>query len=140
MPFSLTNALATFHKPMNHAFKEYFRELLEVYMDDFYVHYFTRKAFINHLIKVFEKCKTYCICLNPERCAFIIRQERIMGHIVSKKGISIYFNRSDLLKPQNVKEVQAFMGHCGYYRTFIYMYTIISKPIYSLIIVFEWTK
>ena len=30
------------------------------------------------------------------------------------------------------------MGHCGYYRRFIYMYAIIAKPLYALLIVFEW--
>ena len=31
------------------------------------------------------------------------------------------------------------MGHCGYYCRFIYMYAIITKPLYALLIVFEWT-
>ena len=31
------------------------------------------------------------------------------------------------------------MGHCGYYRRFIYMYVIINKPLYSLITIFIWT-
>ena len=30
------------------------------------------------------------------------------------------------------------MGHCGYYHRFIYMYAIIAKPLYVLLIVFEW--
>ena len=31
------------------------------------------------------------------------------------------------------------MGHCGYYRRFIYMYAVIAKLIYALITRFEWT-
>ncbi|MCO5548151.1 hypothetical protein L7F22_001609 [Adiantum nelumboides] len=38
-----------------------------------------------------------------------------------------------------VKEVHAFMGYCGYYRRFIYLYAIIAKPLYALITKFEWT-
>ena len=30
------------------------------------------------------------------------------------------------------------MGHCGYYHIFILMYAIIAKPLYALLIVFEW--
>ena len=30
------------------------------------------------------------------------------------------------------------MGHCGYYRRFIYMYAAIAKPLYGLLVVFEW--
>ena len=44
----------------------------------------------------------------------------------------------DLPWPQNVKEVQAFIGHCGYNCKFIYMYGIIDKLMYDLIIVFKW--
>ncbi|MCO5549982.1 hypothetical protein L7F22_003459 [Adiantum nelumboides] len=44
----------------------------------------------------------------------------------------------ELPRPQNMKEVQLFMGHCGYYRRFIYMYAVIAKPIYGLITIFIW--
>ena len=92
---------------------------------------------IIHLIKVFEKCQTFCIYLNPKKCVFMVRQGRILGHIVSKKDISTDLDKIntivDLPRPTNVKEVQAFMGHFGYYRKFIYMYVVIAKPIYGLI-------
>ena len=32
------------------------------------------------------------------------------------------------------------MGHCGYYHRFIYMYTVIARPLYGLLIVFIWTE
>ena len=38
MPFGLTNVLATFQNLMSHAFKEYLRDLLGVYMDDLCIH------------------------------------------------------------------------------------------------------
>ena len=38
MPFGLTNAPTTFQRLMSHAFKEYLREFLEIYMDDLCVH------------------------------------------------------------------------------------------------------
>ena len=65
----------------------------------------------------------------------MVRQGRILGHIVSKNGISTDLDKIniivDLPRPTNVKEVQAFMGHCGYYQRFIYMYAVIAKPIYD---------
>ena len=45
----------------------------------------------------------------------------------------------DLPRPTNVKEVQDFMGNYGYYCRFIYMYDMITKPIYGLITTFDWT-
>ena len=54
IPFGLTNAPARFQRLMVHLFKEYLRDLLDVYMDDLCVHSLTRALHIEHLIKVFE--------------------------------------------------------------------------------------
>ncbi|MCO5565132.1 hypothetical protein L7F22_018803 [Adiantum nelumboides] len=133
MPFDLTNAPATFQRLMSHAFKEYLRQFLEIYMDDLCVHSLIRMDHIEHLTKIFEKCRLYRICLNPEKCVFMVRQCKILGHIVSKNGISTDMEKIfvivELPRPSRVKEVQAFMGHCGYYRRFIYLYAIIAKPL-----------
>ena len=32
------------------------------------------------------------------------------------------------------------MGHCGYYRRFIFRFANIARPLYTLIIAFEWTQ
>ena len=32
------------------------------------------------------------------------------------------------------------MGHCGYYRWFIFMYAVIAKPLYALLVQFEWIE
>ena len=73
----------------------------------------------------------------------MVRQGRIMGHTISKNGISIELDKIKIIvnlpRPQNVKEVQAFMRHYGYYHRFIYMYAVIAKLIYGLITSFERT-
>ena len=74
MPFGLTNAPATFQILMSHAFKEYLRVFLEVFMDDLCVHSLLRQEHIQHLIKVFDQCRVYRICLNPDKCKFMVRQ------------------------------------------------------------------
>ena len=66
MPFGLTNAPATFQRLMCHAFKEYLRDFLEIFMDDLCIHSSDRMEHIEHLKKIFEKCQVYSICLNPE--------------------------------------------------------------------------
>ena len=67
-----------------------------------------------------------------------------MGHIVSRNGIFTDVDKIavivELPRPVNAKGVQIFMGHCGYYRRFIYMYAKIAKPLYGLLIIFEWTE
>ena len=74
MPFGLTNAPATFQRLMSHAFREYLHKFLEIFMDDLCVHSGDRGEHIDHLRKVFEKCRVYRICLNPDKCKFMVRQ------------------------------------------------------------------
>ena len=143
MPFGLTNAPATFQRLMAHAFRAYLRDFLEIFMDDLCVHSNERMDHIDHLKLIFVKCRLYRICLNPEKCKFMVRQGKILGHIVSKNGISTDMDKikiiAELPRPINAKGVQCFMGHCGYYRRFIFMYAVIAKPLYALLVEFEWT-
>ena len=84
MPFGLTNAPTTFQILMCHAFKEYLRIFFEIFMDDLCVHSQQRDEHINHLYPVFEKYRVYQISLNPEKCKFMVRHGKILGHIVSQ--------------------------------------------------------
>ena len=80
---------------------------------------------IEHLKLVFEKYKISQIFLNLNKCVFMVWQGKILGHIVSKNGISMNFEKIKIIvelpRPRNPKQVQEFMGHCGYYCRFIYM-------------------
>ncbi|MCO5581469.1 hypothetical protein L7F22_035354 [Adiantum nelumboides] len=143
MSFGLTNASATFQRLMAHAFKQYIRDFLEIFMDDLCVYSKQRFEHIDHLVKVFVQWQIYKICLNPNKCKFMVRQGKILGHIVSKHGISTDMDKIkvivDLPIPTSPRQVQVFMGHCGYYRRFIYMYAEIARPFYGLLVNFEWT-
>ena len=113
-------------------------------MDDLCVHSLLRQEHIQHLLKVFDQCRLYRICLNPDKCKFMVRQGRILGHIVSANGIATDHDKIkvivELPRPLHYKGVQIFMGHYGYYRRFIYMYAKVAKPLYALLVEFEWTK
>ena len=140
MPFGLTNAPATFQRLMVHAFKSYLCDFLEIFMDDLCIHSKYRTKHIEHLIKIFKQCQIYHICLNLEKCKFMVCQGKILGHIVPKISTDLDKIKViiDLPRLENSKGVQIFMGHCGYYRHFIYMYTAIARPLSTLFVVFEW--
>lgn len=113
-------------------------------MDDLCMHLEVRHEHLSHLRLVVKKCQLYRIYLNLEKCVFMVRQGKILGHIVSRNGISMDMDKIEVIVrlpiPRNIKEVQSFMGHCGYYRRFIYIYAIIAQPLYALIVNFEWNE
>ena len=69
IPFSLTNAPIMFHRLMNHAFREFLRQFLEVFLDDLCVHS-SWKEHLECLRKVFMKCCYYRISLDPQNSNF----------------------------------------------------------------------
>ena len=126
MAFGLTNAPATFQRLINTAFKEYLRDFCEAFLDDLCIH----SSWDEHLFclrKVFEKCRLYRISLDPFKCQFWVKHGVILGHIVSKNGISIDESKIkvilELPPTTNYKGVQRFMGHVDYYRRFILFFT-----------------
>lgn len=44
------------------------------------------------------------------------------------------------LQHQSTFVIQRFMGHVGYYGRFITNYTALARPLYRLLVKFEWTK
>ena len=74
----------------------------------------------------------------------MVRQGKILGHIVSKNGISTNEEKvsaiAQMAKPTNAKQVQGLMGHRGHYHRFIYNYATIAKPLYTLLVNFEWRE
>ena len=67
-----------------------------------------------------------------------------IGHIVSANGITTDQAKIKVIVelpwPLHYKGVQIFMGHCGYYCIFIYMYVEVAKPLYALLNEFVWIE
>ena len=73
---------------MSHAFKEYLCILLEIFMENLCVHTHKWEHHVPQLQQVLDKYRVYRICLNPNKCKFVVRQGRILGHLVSTNGIA----------------------------------------------------
>ena len=77
-------------------------------MDDLCVHSKKRGDHLSQLQLIFEKCQLYRLCLNPDKCVFMVRQGKILGHVVSKNGISNDEDKIQVIlqlpQPTNVKE------------------------------------
>ena len=69
-----------------------------IYLDDITIFSKRRGEHMFHLRQILERCRKYGISLNPKKCVFAVTEGKLLGHIVSKKGISI--------DPERIKAIE----------------------------------
>ena len=89
MPFGLCNAPATFERCMMVIFSEFIKNIMEVFMDDFYVYGSSFDDCLNNLFRVLQRCEEVNLVLNWEKCHFMVNKGVVLGHLVSDKGIEV---------------------------------------------------
>jgi len=137
MPFGLCNALSTFQRCMLSIFRDMVERFLEIFMDDFSIFGDSFDDCLTNLEKVLSRCEEKNLVLNWEKCHFIITNGIVLGHIVSSKGIEVDKSKIELMAnlptPKSIKDVRSFLGHSGFYRRFIKIFSVISKPLSKLL-------
>ena len=88
MPFGVCNGPATFQRIVTVAFHKFLRKFMEIFLDDFCV-FGTKEDHPAHLVLCFNQCNQFGISLNAAKCQFAVPYGKLLGHIVSKEGISI---------------------------------------------------
>ena len=89
MPFGLKNAGATYQHAMVDLFHDMIHHENEVYVDDMIARSQTEEEHLGHLQKLFVRLKEYKLRLNPSTCTFGVRSGKLLGFIVSNKGIEV---------------------------------------------------
>nr|ABG65975.1 retrotransposon protein, putative, Ty3-gypsy subclass [Oryza sativa Japonica Group] len=114
MPFGLTNAGATFARLVYKVLGKQLGQNVEAYVDDIIVK--SRKAF-DHAIdlqETFDSLRTAGTRLNPEKCVFGVRAGKLLGFLVSERGIEANPEKIDAIQqmkpPSSVHEVQKLAG------------------------------
>jgi len=73
--------------------------------------------------------------LNPSKCTFGVTSGKLLGHVVSKRGIEIDPSKikaiSEMAPPKTEKEIRSFLGHVQYIARFISKLTMICEPIFK---------
>lgn len=70
------------------------------------------------------------------KCSLFREEVLFLGHVVGKDGVCVSHSLvQDVEKwhvPQNLKELQAFLGLTNYYRRFVQGYADIARPLHNL--------
>ncbi|GLJ30588.1 hypothetical protein SUGI_0605680 [Cryptomeria japonica] len=89
MPFGLKNARATYQRAMTTIFHDMMHTIMEDYVDDLLAKSLTREGHLEILEKIFDRLEQYHVRLNPKKCVFGVTSGKLLGYIVSSKGIEV---------------------------------------------------
>ncbi|XP_058746121.1 uncharacterized protein LOC131618991 [Vicia villosa] len=137
MPFGLKNAGATYQRAMVTLFHDMIHKEIEVYVDDMIAKSHTEEEHLVHLKKLFERLRKFRLRLNPNKCTFGVRSGKLLGFIVSEKGIEVDPAKvkaiQEMPEPRTEKQVRGFLGRLNYIARFISHLTATCEPIFKLL-------
>ena len=118
-------------------FSDFIENIMEVFMDDFTVYGKDFESCLKILTAVLHICSEQNLILNWEKYHFLVTEGIVLGHMVSARGIEVDKAKVDVIArlppPTNIKEIQSFLGHAGFYRRFISGFSHIAKPLTNLL-------
>ena len=92
-------------------FHDMMHKEIEVYLDDMITKSQGEDDHVINLKKLFERLRKFQLKLSPAKCTFGATSEKLLGFVVSKKGIEIDPDKvraiEDLPSPRTHKEVRS---------------------------------
>ena len=146
LAFGLCNAPSTFTRLMQMTFSDILWKIVVLYLDDIICHSKTFEEQFLNLELVFERLRKAGLKLNPSKCHLFQRQVTFLGHTISEFGIGTSPSKIETIKnwptPRTAKQAKSFISLASYYRSYVYQFATIAKPIHQLAEKerhFEWT-
>lgn len=137
MPFGLKNAGSTYQRCMQKCLNEQIGRNVHVYVDDIAV--MTKKAadLIDDLSETFANLRRFNIKLNPKKCIFGVQSGKLLGFIVSHRGIEVNPEKIkailNISRPTCLKDVQRLAGSAAAVSRFISRLGEKAMPLYRLL-------
>jgi hypothetical protein len=110
MPEGLKNVGSTFSCLTKKVLEDQMGHNVFTYVDDIVVASKSKEDHLSDLTETFTSMREARLRLNPEKCIFGVRQRKILGYLVSHRGIEANPNKiqaiMDMAPPQSTKDIQ----------------------------------
>lgn len=138
VPFGLSNSPSVFQRFVNTIFRDLInQEIVMIYMDDLIIATKDETKNIENVTKVLEVAQKEGLIINWNKCQFLKRKIRYLGHIIENGSIRPSDEKTKAVhgfpKPKKLKELRSFLGLTGYFRKFVPNYSLIAKPLTDLL-------
>lgn len=136
VPFGSINAPATFQRYLNHVLHQFLDRFCTAYLDDILIYSDTEEEHVNHVSQVLQALEDANLFLDIMQCEFHVREVKYLGLIVSTDGIRMDMEKVEAVlawpRPNNLKDVEKFLGFCNFYLRFISSYSFKAQPLTAL--------
>lgn len=136
MGFMLCNGPATFQRAIQLVLQGLTWRQVLAYLDDVIVVGHSFKHHLDNLKEVLGRFRQYHLKLKARKCALFQTSVTFLGRVVSKDGIAINPKNITAVqawpRPQNVTQVEAFLGFVNYHRDHLKDYAASAAPLYEL--------
>lgn len=96
-----------------------------------------KEEHVEYLLKLFKRLRKYKLRLNPNKCTFGVRSRKILGFIISQRGIKVDPEKvksiQEMFAPKTEKQVKGFLIRLNYISRFISHMTDACSPIFKLL-------
>jgi len=117
-------------------FHDMMHKEIEVYVDDMIAKSESKEEHLVNLKKLFERLRKYKLRLNPSKCTFGVKSGKLLGFIVSERGIEVDPDKVrailEMPHPCTEKQVRGFLGRLNYIARFISQLTATCDSIFKL--------
>jgi transposase InsO family protein len=136
LPFGLMAAPYTFMRLMDATLAGINYVFALCYIDDILVFSPTFEKHLSDLAEVFDRLIRAGLSLRASKCHLCCGSVDYLGHTVNAEGIEPSQAKiraiQDWPPPTSTKQVESFLGLCGFYRKFIKNYSAIARPLEEL--------
>ena len=108
-----------------------------VFIDDIWIWSKTAEEHARHIEMILQRLRENHLYLKLSKCHFFCEEVEYLGHMLSAKGVRTCKSLTDKVMswpvPQNVKDLQRYLGLAQYYARFVHHYAAIANPLTNLL-------
>src|SRR5918994_5432104 len=136
MPFGLKSAQATYQRCVQNCLHDQIGCNIHAYVDDIVVKSREKETLISNLKETFDNLRVYKMMLNPEKCVFGVPVGKLLGFLVSNRGIEANPEKISaityLAKPACINNVQRLAGRITALSRFVSRLGEKAIPLYQM--------
>jgi hypothetical protein len=137
MPFSLTNAPATFQSYIDDCLQPYINDFAVCFLDGILIYSTNEKDHEERVRQALQRLMEFGLYCQAEKCQFGFSEVGFLGFVITPGGVGMESDRISTIEdwptPNSIRDVQVRLGFTNFYRRFIRKYAKVTLPLTELL-------